>query len=161
MDTIVPERPVPAEIRTNLQRWDRLAAALRFLFILLAVSASAGSLIVTSFTQELSSMKGGIPLKAVSFLSALSIGLLTGLDVAGKANRVRRAARMLTAAIIRYREEPHFEMEALIRAYEGAQDLVGDVNYIPQHTQADEAAARRGGPQEDRLSDAAPRPDKG
>ena len=49
-----------------------------------------------------------------------------------KANRVRRAIRHFTAARARFQTQDNYDVEALTKAYEEAEALIGDVNYIPQ-----------------------------
>ena len=58
--------------------------------------------------------------------------LLVGLDIAGKANKTRRAIRLFVAASTRFKTQDNYSVEDLTRAYEAAEDLIGDVNYIPQ-----------------------------
>src|ERR1700751_4629809 len=108
-----------------------MAMALRLLFIFLVVFSIVSSLIISTFTKELFDMNPLI-LKICGFGATLSISLLTGMDVAGKANRVRRAIRHFTAARARFQTQDNYDVEALTKAYEEAEALIGDVNYIPQ-----------------------------
>jgi hypothetical protein len=54
------------------------------------------------------------------------------MDIGGKANRVRRAIRHFTAARARFQAQDNYGVEALTKAYEEAEEIIGDVNYIPQ-----------------------------
>jgi hypothetical protein len=135
------EKKVPEEIEKTVRGWDRMAICLRFLFIFLVVFSITGSLVVSTFTTELSQASPLI-LKFCGFGATLSISFLTGLDVAGKANKVRRAVRHFTAARARFQAGDNYGIDALTKAYEEAEDIIGDVNYIPQRTQGQTSESR-------------------
>jgi hypothetical protein len=125
------EKKVPEYIEKTARGWNMMAMGLRLLFIFLVVFSIVGSLVISTFTKELFEANPLI-LKFCGFGATLSISLLTGMDIAGKANRVRRAIRHFTAARARFQTQDNYGIDALIKAYEEAEELIGDVNYIPQ-----------------------------
>jgi hypothetical protein len=130
-------KDTPKDINEALQKWSLMAALLRLAFFVLVVVSIGGSLVVTTFTSELEPLT----LKLCSFASALSIGLLTGMDIAGKANRVRQAVRRLTVSRLRYSTQVEYPIDQLISEYQLAERLIGDVNYIPQNSGGPEDGA--------------------
>jgi hypothetical protein len=60
-------------------------------------------------------------------LAAMSVGILSALDLGVKANGLRNAWRHMNAAIARYHNIPEFTVEQLIQAYEEAEVLIGDL----------------------------------
>ncbi|MGC3992004.1 MAG: hypothetical protein QM796_20395 [Chthoniobacteraceae bacterium] len=127
-------KDIPTDIAVCLVKWPRIAVWLRLLFIFLVLVSVSCSLVVTTFTMELSPLV----IKCCSFAAAPSLTLLSSMDIAGKANRVRTALRQLTAARLRFETEESFSARQLISAYAAAEAVIGDVNYIPQNT-ADDA----------------------
>jgi hypothetical protein len=63
-------------------------------------------------------------------LAAVSIALLTGLDLNSQANRIRNAERHLTFSILQFRQTPGTPLENLLKSYEEAESLIGD--YSPK-----------------------------
>lgn len=64
-------------------------------------------------------------------MAALAISLLSAFDLGSKANGMRNAWRILTAAVWRYMYEENFPLEKLIVAYEEAEKKIGDVKESP------------------------------
>jgi len=124
----IPQRRIPKDILDNLRSWDRIARVLRITFILLGSMATVSGLIATTFTRDLP----WYWVKICTCSAAASIGLLTAFDISGKANAMRRACRSLRAAIMLYQFDATFTIADLINQYRKDQELVGDVNYIPQ-----------------------------
>jgi uncharacterized membrane protein YfcA len=124
------KKEIPQEINKFYAKWDRLATLLRILFIFLVMVSIVGSLVVSTFADQLSSLW----IRICSFSAALSMIVMTSMDIAGKANRVRNAVRHLNAARVRYESEADFTIEKLISAYVAGEKLIGDVNYVPQDT---------------------------
>lgn len=102
------------------------------MFVALGVIATVAALTVATFTEQLSPWQ----LKCCTFASAFAFGVLTAFDIGGKANAVRRAWRELTAATILFRDDPTFHLSDLVRAYQRGEEMIGDVNYIPQRSEA-------------------------
>lgn len=130
------DKQIPPEIEADYKSWQFQATLLRFLFVLLGVSATVAALAVTTFTTELTA-HGTTYLKLGTFVAALSIGLITAFDIGGKANAMRRAVREFTVASILYREN-ELTFDDLVTAYRHCEDIVGDVNYIPQRTDSEQ-----------------------
>jgi len=126
----IPQRGIPKEIYESLRSWDWIARTLRITFIMLGSIATVSGLIATTFTQDLYPFW----LKICTCSAAGAVGLLTAFDISGKANAMRRACRHLRAAIMQYQFDSAFTIADLINEYRKDQDLVGDVNYIPQKT---------------------------
>lgn len=126
-------KQIPPEMELAYRWWNRMAVGLRYLFVLLGVSATIAALGVTAFTEYLSPMH----LKIGTFIAALSIGLLTSFNVGSKANAFRRAVREFTAASILYRETTEFTLVHLVEAYRNCENIVGDVHYVPQWTKSE------------------------
>jgi len=125
---IVSHRQVPLEIHDNLRSWDRIATTLRIIFVTLGCIATVAAIVATTFNEQM----GILWTKVCICSAAVAVGLLTAFDIAGKANAMRRACRNLRAAIMLYKWESTFTVADLISEYRRGQDLVGDVNYIPQ-----------------------------
>jgi hypothetical protein len=100
------------------------------MFVRLGIIATVAALTVATFADQLQPWQ----LKLCTFASALSFGILTAFDIDGKANAVRRAWRELTAAAILFREDPAFQLTDLVTAYRRGEEMIGDVNYIPQRS---------------------------
>jgi len=120
-------RKVPGEIRKHLNTWDWQARLLRIIHALLGIIAIACSLLVASkintFDSEL--------IEWLAFFAAISTGLLSGFDLGSKANRMRRAWRLLNAAKMMY-EANETELKEVINAYKEAENLIGDVKEEPR-----------------------------
>ena len=127
------EREVPQAIRDSMRDWGRFGNGLRTLQIFLGVGSMTASLLVATFTVELQE-QGSLALKGASFTAALFAGLLTAFNVGGKADALRRAWRHVTAAILRYEAVLNANVLDLIKAYEEAEVIVGDVPFHGQST---------------------------
>jgi hypothetical protein len=134
------KQEVPEEILRNLKSWNRIAQALRFAFVFLGLSATLAGLIATTYGGD---VLDKFWTKFWTLTAAASIGILTAFDIGGKANSVRRAWRKLNAAVLLYRADPDYSIQALITEFQRAEALIGDVNYIPQKTE-EQPRSRRG-----------------
>jgi hypothetical protein len=137
-------KEIPKDIEKQVASWAWIAGSLRVLFLLLVLSSIGCSLVVSTFTEELALHHVYI-LKIFGFVAALSTSLLAGLDIAGKANKFRRAIRLFTGARARFQTLDNYDAGALISAYESAEELIGDVNYIPQKTTGESSEEKREG----------------
>jgi hypothetical protein len=118
-------RPVPPEIETTFQSWRSQALRLRILHVGLLIAASAFSILTASDV--------GVPFRRYFAVSAaLSVGILSALDLGVKANGFRNAWRHMNAAMARYNSIPEFTVEQLIKAYEEAEALIGDLPSGPR-----------------------------
>jgi hypothetical protein len=127
------QKEIPEEIEKEVRNWKTQALSLRVLFIVLVLGSIIGALVVSTYTEELST-KHPLLLKTCGFVAAFCTSILAGLDVAGKANKLRRAVRLFVAASTRFKTQDEYTIEDLTKAYETAEDLIGDVNFIPQTT---------------------------
>jgi hypothetical protein len=118
-------RQVPPELQENLRRWGWVGNSLRVTQILLALIGTAAALIVGTFTEEM----GTFYTKVTSFIAAFSIAILSGFNIGGKADSMRKAWRHLTAASVSYQEDPDYAMADLVKAYDEAEAMIGDVPF--------------------------------
>ncbi|PYV98837.1 MAG: hypothetical protein DMG89_09940 [Acidobacteria bacterium] len=121
----IPDREIPAEISSNLRKWNWMARCLRIVQVGLGLVGTASALTVTTFAADI----GTLWVKICSFVAALCIGLLAAFDIGGKANATRQACRHLNRAILRYLYLPASSLDNLIDSYSQAQDMVGNVTY--------------------------------
>ena len=91
MDT---SRPVPPQIEATFKAWQGQAFRLRIIHVALLVSASVFSILTAS------DVAGRLrPFCAVA--AALSVGIVSSLDLGVKANGLRNAWRHMNAAMAR------------------------------------------------------------
>ncbi len=113
------------EIRKHLKRWELMAGFLRTSHLLLGLISVSGSILVASKINSIDP----IYIEWIAFSVALSVGLQTGFDLGGKANRVRRAWRHVNWSYIKYKSKSH-EFDKLIDDYRIGEKIVGDVKEI-------------------------------
>ena len=118
-------RDVPQGYKELLPIWNSLAKSLQKTYVALGIVATVSSLVVATFTSEL----GPVWVKVVSFLLALSIGLITAFDIGAKANAARGAWRLLNAAALAYGSDPTFTIQDLYKQYVAGEALLGDIRY--------------------------------
>jgi hypothetical protein len=104
------------------KRWQIQASTLRVLQTSFAVIAMMSSLTITTYIEQLPPEW----VRLLAFVTALSAALLGGFDLGSKANRVRRAWRILNAAIMRH-EANEYDSQQLIDAYVAAESVHGGV----------------------------------
>ena len=113
---------IPSSVKKEFEKWKRQVVLLRFFHVLFGIIAIVSSLIVAakinSFDNEL--------IEWFAFTAAVSTGLMTGLGLGSKGNRMRTAWRILNAAKIRY-ENGVIKLETFLDKYEEAEELIGDV----------------------------------
>ena len=118
-------REAPKDIVNTIKNWRSQARWLRFCHVTLLVLSSVFSILTAA---EIS--RDARPWFAVG--AAICVGILTALDLGIKANGFRNAWRHMTAAMARYHSIPEFTTEQLIRAYENAESLIGDLPAGPR-----------------------------
>ena len=116
-------KPIPKSIENELKKWSWMTATLRLSHLLLGITAIISSLLVAA---KINSFQP-IAIEWLAFLAAVSVALMSGFDLGAKANSMRRAWRLLNAAIIRFQEDPNGKIEAVVDAYERAEEIIGDV----------------------------------
>lgn len=109
------------------KQWELQARILRTGQVTLAALA-----IITSVLSASQWKPASLPNGFLAVLAAVSIALLTGLDLSSQANKIRNAERRLTFSILEYRQNqaPDAPLDNLLKAYKEAESLVGD--YSPQ-----------------------------
>jgi hypothetical protein len=128
-------RPLPAEITQSLDTWNRQAEVLRIIHVLLAVVAIVGSVAGASDWSTLLPSAGAKVKSIAAISAAVSIAMLTGLDLGGKSNRCRRAWRQLNDVSARYaynQTQPQITLKDVFDAKKAGEDMKGDVKENPQ-----------------------------
>lgn len=120
--------PMPSRITKIHEIWSRQVRYLRITHVSLVVIATTSSILVSAgiFKDYF-----GVA-NPLAIVAAIAIGLVSAFALGDKANNFRNAWRVLNAAIIRYEAEPEFTTEQLIKAYEEAEQLIGDVKSAPK-----------------------------
>ena len=109
----------------KVDQWELQARILRTAQVLLAVVAIASSVLAAADWKP-----RGVPTGFLAVVAAISIALLTGLDLTPQANKIRNATRHLTLSILKYRQASSTTLEDVRTAYKEAEELVGD--YSPK-----------------------------
>jgi len=73
-----------------------------------------------------------LAVEALAMVSAISVGLLSALDIGGNANRMRKAWRKLNIAVLKFEEDDTYKLEELLSAYTAAEDLITDGKENPK-----------------------------
>ncbi|HEX8708224.1 MAG TPA: hypothetical protein VF723_08285 [Pyrinomonadaceae bacterium] len=125
-------RPVPRKIATQLRKWSLHARVLRISHAVLVTIATLCSVLVAARLNPFQA----IPLEWIAATATISLSLMNALDLGSKSNRMRKGWRRLYAATIRFEENPKTPEEKeslnnLIKVYEEAEDIIGDVKEDP------------------------------
>lgn len=123
MDPIPPTRPVPDRIAQIHAAWTRQARLFRAIHISLILLATTSSILASA--GILKDFHGVA--NPLAIVAAIAIGLVSAVALGDKANAFRSAWRLLSAAIMRFEEEPDFTVEQLIKTYEEAEKQIGDI----------------------------------
>jgi hypothetical protein len=115
------------DIETQIKKWKQQAVTLRSLHATLTVAATFCSFVVAAFSSR-DDFRPILPF--FSFGAAVSIGLLSAFDLGSKANRLRRAWRLIRVQIFRYKQHKVSD-DTLIATYAMAEELIGDVREEP------------------------------
>jgi hypothetical protein len=118
-------RQVPEGYLALLPVWNNLATNLQRIYVLLGACATISSIVVATFTEQL----GTLGVKIVSFILAVSLGLITAFDLGNKANSARTAWRLLNAAVLAYANDPDYSVQDLYKQYLAGEALLGPVKY--------------------------------
>ena len=116
------------DIETQIKKWKKQAVTLRSVHATLTISATFCSFLVAAFSSNEKFQTTALPF--FSFGAAVSIGLLSAFDLGSKANRLRRAWRLIRVQIFRYNQH-NVSAETLIATYAMAEELIGDVREEP------------------------------
>jgi len=131
-----PFDAVVKEIYDLLFTYHRMAVILHSIYIFLGASTILSSVFVTTFLNSNATMDG-VPiatyLPLISFASTASISLISAFSLGNKANNSRRAWRVLSTALDRYRtsnpENKTRHMEELLIKKAEAETIVGAVDF--------------------------------
>jgi hypothetical protein len=123
-----PKRETPKRIRNSLRDWNIAAVGLRVIYIFLVTLSIVCSVIVAAKVSSLAP----IVVEGLAIVAAISVGLLSGLDIGGNANRMRKAWRRLNPAVIRFEEDSNYKEEELFRAYEDAEAMIAEIKESPR-----------------------------
>ena len=118
---------MPSRITKIHAAWSRQVRYLRIAHVSLVVIATTSSILVSAGVLK---DHYGVA-NPLAIVAAIAIGLVSAFALGDKSNNFRNAWRVLNAAIMRYEEEPEFTIEQLIKAYEEAERLIGDVKSTP------------------------------
>jgi hypothetical protein len=110
---------------SKAQQWEFQARILRTSQV-----ALAGLAIIASVLSASQWKPRFLPDGFLAVLAAVSIALLTGLDLSAMANKMRNAERHLTFAILESKQAPNPQYDKLLKAYQEGESIVGD--YSPQ-----------------------------
>jgi hypothetical protein len=128
-DDAINKDAVLNDINARLKTWSRQTNYLRTLHALLTFTATVCSFLVASKVTDNDSIVRPY-ISWVSFTAAVCIGILSAFDLGSKANRVRRAWRILNVSLMRYRKGK-LPIEELLNIYLQAEEIIGDVREEP------------------------------
>ena len=120
-------RPAPERLKKIFKTWTFWANTLRLVHVSLLIIASVSSILASSGVGKLENSSTNW----CAILAAVSIGVLSALELGKMSNDYRNAWRSLNVAILRYECVESFREEDLIKAYADAEKLVGDVKAMP------------------------------
>lgn len=119
------------EIVEVLKLWTYKVKVFRFLQIFLGIVATFFSLL-TATLVGIANIDGIA--KGTAFVAALAVALITAFDLSTKSNNIVRAWRKLYIAVIKFNKKISTK-EDVIKAYEEAENIIGDVTYQGNSTQ--------------------------
>jgi len=120
----MPGHEIPNHIEEQWEKWHwqtNLLRACRILFYLIGTGCVA---VIVAFADKLDARI----LSILSLSAGMAVGAVSAFGWARKANRMRRAWRMVSAARLRYLTGVR-DIEYLIDVYERAESIIGDVNF--------------------------------
>ncbi|MFA6245579.1 MAG: hypothetical protein WC615_01480 [Mucilaginibacter sp.] len=121
------QKEVEEKIVHYIKKWDWLSKLTHFGICVLGISAVAGGLFVSVFLG----FDNNIPqwlFKLSSFLSSISIALLTAFDMVNNKNKYRNAWRLLNAKYLTYKAGK-INIYELINWYERSEEIIGNINF--------------------------------
>ncbi|MBC8459639.1 MAG: hypothetical protein H8D67_16740 [Deltaproteobacteria bacterium] len=107
----------------KLKQWKWYARILRWLQVILALTAIISSVLASSKAVTDNSI--------LSVVAAASVAIFTGLSLTPVANRHRAAWRMLNCAILKHRESGEQDIGTVREAYSKAEEIIGDYEPTP------------------------------
>jgi hypothetical protein len=112
------------DILQYLRLWSTMAVYLRIFHVSLGISATFFSALAAT---QIGSIGDNIT-KIFAFIATVSIALMTAFNLGGKSNNTRAAWRHLNAQVMLFNQGACDEKD-VIKAYEEAENLIGDVSY--------------------------------
>ena len=112
----------------KLKEWQFQARILRVLQTVLAAIAILSSVYAASKLKKPEKLPEGL----ILFVAAISIALLTGLDLNTQANKLRTAWRTLNVAVREYKESEQKDITEVREAYARAEDAIGEYRPGPK-----------------------------
>ena len=120
-------RPLPSEIDRQLRRWSTQARLLRSIHATLGIASTLSSVLVAAKINSFTT----VSLEWLAAIAAASTSLLSTFDLGSKSNRMRNAWRTLNAARIRFEVDEAMTIQGLVKVYEDAEFIIGDVKEKP------------------------------
>jgi hypothetical protein len=112
------------DILQYLRLWSAMARYLRIIHVSLGISATFFSALAAT---QIGSIDNNIA-KIFAFIATVSIALMTAFNLGVKSNNTRAAWRHLNAEVMKFNQGLCKEQD-VIKAYEEAEGLIGDVSY--------------------------------
>jgi hypothetical protein len=107
----------------KLKQWNWYARILRWLQVILALTAIICSVLTSSKAVKDPSI--------LSAVAAASVAVFTGLSLTPAANRHRAGWRMLNFAVLKFKESGEKDIGTVREAYREAEELIGDYEPTP------------------------------
>lgn len=140
MSTIYRHTPIEQAlpgILDFLELWASNTTKLWAMHITLGVVATFFSLLTAAGIASI----GKEYTQIFAFIAALSISMMTAFNLGAKSNNTRNAWRKLNAAIMKFNQNI-VDKEAVIRAYEEGESLIGGVSFSQGGIQYDELSKK-------------------
>ncbi len=123
------ENEVIEKVKGAIRIYHAIANSLRILLIIIGTIGISAALFVTAFTgAEFLDGDDLMRIRVASFLSALSLTLLTAFNITAKGNNARNAFRFLDHAYCMY-QIGKYSLEDLVNAKDNAEKILGSVDF--------------------------------
>lgn len=131
MTVVIPQNidieKVEANINGALFTYNKMAIQLRTLLIVLGLLGTALSLFVSTFISDFDE----IVIKSISYISSLSLAVISYFNIGAKGNSSRNAWRHLQNANSSYRAGGITILQ-LVQAYKESEEMLGETNFTYQ-----------------------------
>ncbi len=119
-------KEIPAEISNSLRVYHKIANWNRLILFFLGLTAVITSTFVTAYIDKPHFRPGTI--QFWSFISTVSIAIITSFGLSVKGNNARSAYRLLMNAILLYQSDL-LELKGLIETHAKAEAILGSVDF--------------------------------
>lgn len=116
-------REVPAQVQKSLDRWNTQSTFLQYAYITLLFVSISASVAVAAAVGEIPNSW----VKLISFVAAMSGGLMGGFNLKEKANEMRNAYSQLRTLVLRYEHVEAYGVDVLIRDYDRLSQRLGEI----------------------------------